>query len=51
MAQIVSRRTRATPPSFNEIRIADARFDVVLRTLSPDPDTVLPREPVSQGAA
>jgi 3',5'-cyclic AMP phosphodiesterase CpdA len=50
-AGTLSRRTRATPPSFNEIRIADARFDVVVRTLSPEPDTVLPREPVGQGTA
>jgi 3',5'-cyclic AMP phosphodiesterase CpdA len=50
-AGTLSRRTRATPPSFNEIRIVDARFDVVVRTLSPEPDTVLPRVPVAQGTA
>ncbi|MEP7005895.1 MAG: metallophosphoesterase [Sphingomonas bacterium] len=50
-AGTLSRRTRATPPSFNEIRIAQARFDVVLRTLSPEPDTVLPRGPAGQGTA
>ena len=48
-AGTLSRRTRATPPSFNEIRIAQARFDVVLRTLSAQPDMALPREPVSLG--
>jgi 3',5'-cyclic AMP phosphodiesterase CpdA len=50
-AGTLSCRTRATPPSFNEIRIAEGRFEVVLRTLSPEPDTVLPREPVGQGTA
>jgi 3',5'-cyclic AMP phosphodiesterase CpdA len=48
-AGTLSRRTRATPPSFNEIRIADARFGVVVRTLSPEPDAVLPREPAGHG--
>jgi 3',5'-cyclic AMP phosphodiesterase CpdA len=47
-AGTLSRRTRATPPSFNEIRITQARFEVVVRTLSAQPDTVLPREPVGQ---
>jgi 3',5'-cyclic AMP phosphodiesterase CpdA len=46
-AGTLSRRTRATPPSFNEIRIAAGRFDVVLRTLSMEPDTVLPEERVA----
>jgi 3',5'-cyclic AMP phosphodiesterase CpdA len=45
-AGTLSERTRDTPPSFNEIRIEDGRFDVVLRTLSPEPDTVLPKERV-----
>lgn len=45
-AGTLSRRTRATPPSFNEIRIAHGQFDVVLRTLSTEPDTVLPEERV-----
>ncbi len=43
-AGTLSRRTRATPPSFNEIRIADGGFDVVLRTLSAAPDAALPKE-------
>jgi len=49
-AGTLSRRTRATPPSFNEIRIAEGRFDVVLRTLSQEPDSVLPEERIAQGA-
>jgi len=43
-AGTLSERTRDTPPSFNEIRIEDGRFDVLLRTLGPEPDTVLPKE-------
>ncbi len=46
-AGTLSERTRDTPPSFNEIRIEDGRFDVVLRSLGPEPDTVLPREGVA----
>ena len=49
-AGTLSRRTRATPPSFNEIRIAEGRFEVVLRTLSAEPDAVLPMEAVGEGA-
>ncbi|WP_277970954.1 metallophosphoesterase family protein [Sphingomonas echinoides] len=45
-AGTLSERTRTTPPSFNEIRIADGRFDVVCRTMSPQPDAVLARERV-----
>ena len=45
-AGTLSRRTRATPPSFNEIRVADDRFDIVLRTLSAAPDATLPKERV-----
>jgi len=45
-AGTLSERTRATPPSFNEIRIEGDRFDVVLRTLGPAPDAVLPKERV-----
>lgn len=40
-AGTLSTRTRTTPPSFNEIRIEDGRFDVVCRTMTPEPDTVL----------
>lgn len=43
-AGTLSERTRTTPPSFNELRIADGRFDVVCRTMDPRPDTVLERE-------
>jgi len=43
-AGTLSERVRDTPPSFNEIRIEGGRFDVVLRTLGPEPDVVLPRE-------
>lgn len=46
-AGTLSERTRTTPPSFNEVRIADGRFDVVVRAMDATPDTVLPRE---QGA-
>jgi hypothetical protein len=46
-AGTLSERTRDTPPSFNEIRIADGRFDVLLRTLGPAPDKVLPKERVA----
>ncbi|MFA6117272.1 MAG: metallophosphoesterase [Sphingomonas sp.] len=45
-AGTLSERTRDTPPSFNEIRIEGGRFDVLLRTLGPEPDTVLPKERV-----
>lgn len=43
-AGTLSERTRDTPPSFNEIRIEGGRFDVLLRTLGPEPDMVLPKE-------
>lgn len=43
-AGTLSERTRTTPPSFNEIRIADGRFDVKCRTMTPEPDAVLPKE-------
>ena len=43
-AGTLSTRTRTTPPSFNEVRIADGRFDVVCRTMTPQPDAVLVRE-------
>ena len=43
-AGTLSERTRTTPPSFNEIRIADGGFDVVVRAMTPAPDTVLPTE-------
>ncbi len=48
-AGTLSERTRDTPPSFNEIRIEGGRFDVVLRTLGPEPDTVLPKEKAGGG--
>ncbi len=43
-AGTLSERTRTTPPSFNEIRIADGAFDVVCRTMDRRPDEVLPVE-------
>lgn len=43
-AGTLSERTRTTPPSFNEVRIAEGRFDVVCRTMSPQPDAVIERE-------
>lgn len=43
-AGTLSERTRTTPPSFNEIRIADGRFDVLCRTMTPAPDEMLTRE-------
>ena len=46
-AGTLSERVRDTPPSFNEIRIEHGRFDVKLRTLSPAPDMVLPKERVA----
>ena len=45
-AGTLSERTRTTPPSFNEIRVADGRFDVLLRTMTPAPDRPLERERV-----
>lgn len=42
-AGTLSRRTRATPPSFNEIRIEGDRFETLVRTLSPEP-----KEPISE---
>lgn len=36
-AGTLSRRVRATPPSFNEIRIAGDRFETLVRTQSPEP--------------
>lgn len=43
-AGTLSERTRGSPPSFNEVRVAGGSFEVVCRTLSPLPDTVLPVE-------
>ncbi|MEG3177420.1 metallophosphoesterase [Sphingomonas sp. RB3P16] len=43
-AGTLSERTRTTPPSFNEIRVADGRFDVLLRTMTSAPDQPLERE-------
>lgn len=43
-AGTLSERTRTTPPSFNEIRVADGHFDVLLRTMTPAPDRPLERE-------
>jgi 3',5'-cyclic AMP phosphodiesterase CpdA len=41
-AGTLSRRTRDTPPSFNEIVIDGAGFSVIVRTLSADPNRILP---------
>lgn len=47
-AGTLSRRTRSTPPSFNEIRIENGAFDVLCRTMAPQPDEILPvEEPVA----
>jgi len=47
-AGTLSERTRSTPPSFNEIRIENSGFEVVCRTMTPQPDEVLPvEEPVA----
>ena len=46
-AGTLSERTRDTPPSFNEVLIADGRFDVKLRTLDAVPDAMIPREKVA----
>ena len=45
-AGTLSERVRDTPPSFNEIRIEQGRFEVKLRTLSPEPDMLLSKERV-----
>ena len=46
-AGTLSRRTRSTPPSFNEIRIGGGAFNVLCRTMAPQPDEILPvEEPV-----
>ena len=36
-AGTLSKRTRATPPAFNEIRVAGDRFETLVRTFSPEP--------------
>lgn len=43
-AGTLSERTRADPPSFNEIRVDGGAFDVVCRKMDPKPDRVLPLE-------
>lgn len=43
-AGTLSERTRDTPPSFNEIRIAPEGFSVKVRTLASEPDMRLPVE-------
>ncbi|QNA83403.1 metallophosphoesterase [Sphingomonas sp. So64.6b] len=48
-AGTLSERTRDTPPSFNEIRVQEGRFEVKLRTLGPEPDVVLPKERAEPG--
>lgn len=46
-AGTLSERTRSTPPSFNEIRVADGRFDVLCRAMTLAPDEVVQREHAS----
>ncbi len=36
-AGTLSKRTRETPPAFNEIRVTGATFETLVRTLSPEP--------------
>ena len=36
-AGTLSKRTRETPPAFNEIRVAGDRFETLVRTYSPQP--------------
>ena len=43
-AGTLSERTRADPPSFNEIRVERGAFEVVCRKMTPQPDQVLPVE-------
>ncbi|QDZ06666.1 metallophosphoesterase [Sphingomonas panacisoli] len=43
-AGTLSERTRADPPSFNEIRIEGDAFEVVCRRMTTQPDKVLPVE-------
>lgn len=45
-AGTLSKRTRATPPEFNELRIDGDRFETIARTMTPAPD-----EPISETAA
>ena len=40
-AGTLSKRTRSSPPAFNEIRIDGGRFETVVRTLSREPDRVI----------
>lgn len=40
-AGTLSKRVRATPPAFNEIRVEGRRFETVIRTFSPGPDRML----------
>ena len=44
-AGTLSERTRATPPSFNELRIEGGKLEVVVRTLDEKPPEVLPTVP------
>jgi 3',5'-cyclic AMP phosphodiesterase CpdA len=40
-AGTLSKRVRNSPPAFNEIRIADGRFETIARTMAPGPDPVI----------
>lgn len=48
-AGTLSERTRVTAPSFNEVRVGDHGFDVVCRTMAPEPDHRLPVERAHRG--
>lgn len=43
-AGTLSERTRADPPSFNEVRVDGGAFEVICRRMTPHPDAVLPVE-------
>jgi 3',5'-cyclic AMP phosphodiesterase CpdA len=43
-AGTLSERTRASPPAFNELRIAEGRIETLVRTMSPAPKIELPVE-------
>ncbi|RHW18499.1 metallophosphoesterase [Sphingomonas gilva] len=43
-AGTLSERTRASPPAFNELRIAQGEIETILRTMSPLPEIELPVE-------
>jgi 3',5'-cyclic AMP phosphodiesterase CpdA len=44
-AGTLSKRVRHSPPAFNEIRIADGRFETIARTMGRDPDRIVSEDP------